>query len=131
MLDRAISKTLKGKVLRTCVTPACLYGLETVALTEQQQDKLQVCENNWVRRITRTKRVDRRRMNDLRKKVGIQCSLTGRLVRSRLIWAGHLVRMDASKESRGGNTTRTQEKRKAIAEMEGLREEGHEKIGGG
>ena len=22
---------LKGKVLRTCVTPACLYGLETVA----------------------------------------------------------------------------------------------------
>ena len=28
------------------VTPACLYGLETVALTEQQQQKLQVCENN-------------------------------------------------------------------------------------
>ena len=26
-----------------------LCGLETVALTEQQQQKLQVCENNWVR----------------------------------------------------------------------------------
>ena len=49
MLDRKISKMLKGKVLRACVTPACLYGLETVALTEQQQQKLQVCENNWVR----------------------------------------------------------------------------------
>ena len=96
MLDRKISKKLKGKVLRTCVTPACLYDLETVALTEQQQ-KLQVCENNWVRRITRTKRVDRRRMNDLRKEVGMQCSLTGRLVRSRMRYAGHLVRMDASK----------------------------------
>ena len=47
MLDRKMSKKLKGKVLRTCATPACLYGL--VALTEQQQ-KLQVCENNWVRR---------------------------------------------------------------------------------
>ena len=35
MLDRNLSKKLKGKVLRTCVTPACLYGLETVALTEQ------------------------------------------------------------------------------------------------
>ena len=46
-------------------------------------------------------------------------------------WAGHLVRMDASKlaESRGGKTSRTQEK--ATAEMERLREEGHEKIGGG
>ena len=35
MLDRQHSKTLKGKVLRACITPACLYGLETVALTEQ------------------------------------------------------------------------------------------------
>ena len=37
MLDRNISIKLKGKVLRTCVTPACLYFLETLALTEQQQ----------------------------------------------------------------------------------------------
>ena len=35
MLDRKISKKLKGKVLRTCVTPGCMYGLETVALKEQ------------------------------------------------------------------------------------------------
>ena len=72
MLDRKISIKLKGKALRKCVTPACLYGLETVALTEQQQQqqqqKLQVCENNWVRRITRTKRVERRRINDLERK---------------------------------------------------------------
>ncbi|KAI0243427.1 hypothetical protein LSAT2_011528 [Lamellibrachia satsuma] len=34
------SKKLKGKVVRACVAPACLYGLETVALTEQQQQKL-------------------------------------------------------------------------------------------
>ena len=103
----------KGKVLRMCVTPACLYGLETVVLTEQQQQKLQVCENNWVHRITRTKRVDKRRANDLRKWIGKQCSLIGRLVRMR--WAGHLVRMDAgkkSKDSRGEKTSRTQERRK-------------------
>ena len=36
-------------------------------------------------------------MNDLRKEVGMQCSLTGRLVRSSMRWAGHLVRMDTSK----------------------------------
>ena len=36
-------------------------------------------------------------MNDLRKEVVMQCSLTGRLVRSRMRWAGHLVRMDAGK----------------------------------
>ena len=111
MLDRNIFKKLKGKFLRTCVTPACLYGLETVALTEHQQ-KLQVCENNWVWRITRTKRVDRRRMNDLRKEVGMQCSLTGRLVRSRMRWADHLVRMDASKLAKRAEVEKHQGRRK-------------------
>ena len=36
-----------------------------------------------------------------------------------------------SKESRGGKPSRTQEKGKATTEMGELREEGHEKIGGG
>ena len=53
MADRRISKRLKGKVMGTCVTPACLYGKETLALTEQQQQRLQMCENNWVRKIVR------------------------------------------------------------------------------
>ena len=133
MLDRNISKKLKGKVLRTYITPACLYGLETVALTEKQQQKLQVCENNWVRRITRTKRVDRRRMNDLRIEVGMQCSLTGRLVRSRMRWACHLLRTDACNLAKraSGKTSKTQENGKATAEMGGLREEGHENVGVG
>ena len=45
MADRRISKRLKGKVMSTRVTPACLYGTETLALTELQQRR-QVCENN-------------------------------------------------------------------------------------
>ena len=41
MLDRNILKKLKRKVLRACVTKACLnLYLETVALTEQQQLKV-------------------------------------------------------------------------------------------
>ena len=38
--------------------------LQTVTLIEQQQ-KLQVCKNNWVLRITGAKKVDRRRRNYL------------------------------------------------------------------
>ena len=60
MADRRISKRLKGKVMSTCVTPACLYGTDTLALTELQQQRLQVCENNWVRKIARVMRADKR-----------------------------------------------------------------------
>ena len=45
--------------------PAYLDGLETVALTERQQ-MLQVCKNNWVRRIAGAKKVDKRMMDELR-----------------------------------------------------------------
>ena len=93
MADRRISKRQKGKVMSTCVTPACLYGTETLALTELQQQRLQVCENNWVRKIVRVTRADRRRMMELREETGVQRSLTETLVRSRLQWAGHVERM--------------------------------------
>ena len=39
--DRRISKRLKGKVISTCVTPACLPRTKTLALTDIQQRRLQ------------------------------------------------------------------------------------------
>ena len=54
--DRRISKRLKGKVVSTCVTPACLYRTETLAMTELQQKRLQVCESNWLKKIARVTR---------------------------------------------------------------------------
>ena len=94
MTDRRISKRLKGKVMSTCVTRACLYGTETLALTELQQQRLQVCENNWVRKIARrVTRADRRRMVELKEETGVQRSLAERLVRSSLQLAGHVERM--------------------------------------
>ena len=36
-------------------------------------------------------------MDDLREEIGMQFSLTGRLVRSQMMWAGHLMRMEAGR----------------------------------
>ena len=60
MVDRKISRKLKGKVLDPRVVPASTYGLETLALFELHQHKLGYhinykYENNWIRRISRTK----------------------------------------------------------------------------
>ena len=121
MADRRISKRLKGKVMRTCVTPACLYGTETLALTELQQHRLQVCENNWVRKIASATRADRRRMVELRKETGVQWSLTERLVRSRLQWDGHVERMaDERLPKRAAELREQEETREANTEMGGL-----------
>ena len=81
MADRNISRKLKGKVLMSCVMLAHLYSLETVALTERQQQRLQVCDNNWVRKIAGVKRVDRRRMDELKEEINVQISLTRRFVK--------------------------------------------------
>ena len=70
MMDRHISKQLKGKVVDCCVASASTTGLATLAMSELQQHKLQVCENNWIRSIASVTRVERRRMTDLREDVG-------------------------------------------------------------
>ena len=38
MGDKYISCKRKGNVLKSCVTPACTNGLETMAITEKQEN---------------------------------------------------------------------------------------------
>ena len=42
--DRRISLKRKGNVLSSCVTRVYMNTLETMALTEKQHKKVQVCE---------------------------------------------------------------------------------------
>ena len=76
MVDRKISRKLK--VLDSCVMPASTYVWKTLALSELHQHILQVCENNWIRRIAGVKRVERMRMKDLREEVGTKACIVGK-----------------------------------------------------
>ena len=72
--------------MSTFVTPACLFGAETLTLTELQQQRLQVCDNNWVRKTARVTTANRRRMVESRKesaeeldtKIGEKQNIVGR-----------------------------------------------------
>ncbi|KAK3524928.1 hypothetical protein QTP86_011499 [Hemibagrus guttatus] len=44
LCDRKISARIKGKMYRTVVRPAMLYGLETVSLRKRQESELEVAE---------------------------------------------------------------------------------------
>ncbi|KAK3569104.1 hypothetical protein QTP86_022133, partial [Hemibagrus guttatus] len=49
LCDRKISARIKGKVYRTVVRPAMLYGLETVPLRKRQESELEVAELKMLR----------------------------------------------------------------------------------
>jgi len=93
-----------------CETLAYLYGVKTVALPERHQ-RLQVCENNWVR-IVRVKRVARRRMDELKEEICVQVGLTGRLVKCWLKQTRHLVRVEEERMVKRADRLREQGRRK-------------------
>ncbi|KAK3545667.1 hypothetical protein QTP70_009550 [Hemibagrus guttatus] len=51
LCDQKISARIKGKVYRTVVRPAMLYGLETVSLRKRQESELEVAELKMLRRV--------------------------------------------------------------------------------
>ena len=87
-------------VYATCHEHVCHTGMPVrngnlgTDRTNNNKLRLQVCENNWARKIARVTRADRRRMVELREETGVQRSLTEKPARSRLQWAGHVERMD-------------------------------------
>ena len=114
MMDRKISRNLKRNVLYSYEVPASTYSLETVALFELQQNTLQVCENNWIRRIAGVKIVERRTMKDLRDEVGTKASIVDKIVESRVKLAGHMVRMKDEKLLKRSETICTRKEKDEI-----------------
>ena len=51
-------------------------------------------------------------MDELREETGMQMSLTGRLVKCRLRWAGHLVQMGEERTAKRADRLRKQSRKK-------------------
>ena len=100
MWDRKLKKQLKGKVLEACVVPACIHGLGTLALTERQGEKMQIAENNWVRRICNVTQEYRRKLKELREEIGMKKHIKMKVAGSRMRWAGHVQRMGEDRLSK-------------------------------
>ncbi|KAK3508054.1 hypothetical protein QTP70_011712 [Hemibagrus guttatus] len=66
LCERKISARIKGKVYRTVVRPAMLYGLETVSLRKRQESELEVAELKMLRFSLGVTRLDRIRKEYIR-----------------------------------------------------------------
>ena len=49
LCDRKLSAKVKGKMYKSVVRPAMLYGMEMVAVTKRQMGKMEVAELKMVR----------------------------------------------------------------------------------
>ncbi|KAK3543823.1 hypothetical protein QTP70_030092 [Hemibagrus guttatus] len=92
--DRKISARIKGKVYRTVVRPAMLYGLETVSLRKRQESELEVAELKMLRFSLGVTRLDRIRNEYIRGTAHVG-RLGDKVREARLRWFGHVQRRES------------------------------------
>ncbi|KAK3533009.1 hypothetical protein QTP70_006242 [Hemibagrus guttatus] len=93
LCDRKISARIKGKVYRTVVRPAMLYGLETVSLRKRQESELKVAELKMLRFSLGVTRLDRIRNEYIRGTAHVG-RLGDKVREARLRWFGHVQRRE-------------------------------------
>ncbi|KAK3543658.1 hypothetical protein QTP70_026248, partial [Hemibagrus guttatus] len=93
LCDKKISARIKGKVYRTVVRPAMLYGLETVSLRKRQESELEVAELKMLRFSLGVTRLDRIRNEYIRGTAHIG-RLGDKVREARLRWFGHVQRRE-------------------------------------
>ncbi|KAK3516278.1 hypothetical protein QTP70_008641 [Hemibagrus guttatus] len=93
LCDQKISARIKGKVYRTVVRPAMLYGLETVSLRKRQESELEVAELKMLRFSLGVTRLDRIRNEYIRGTAHVG-RLRDKVREARLRWFGHVQRRE-------------------------------------
>ena len=93
LCDRRISLRVKGKVYKTVVRPAMMYGADTWAVKKAQEKKLDVAEMRMLRWMSGVTKLDRIRNERIRgtTKVG---EISKKVQESRLKWYGHVLRRE-------------------------------------
>ncbi|KAK3514974.1 hypothetical protein QTP70_000744, partial [Hemibagrus guttatus] len=107
LCDRKISARIKGKVYRTVVRPAMLYGLETVSMRKRQESELEVAELKMLRFSLGVTRLDRIRNEYIRGTAHVG-RLGDKVREARLRWFGHVQR----RERKGRELADMMERRK-------------------
>ncbi|MCJ8747587.1 hypothetical protein PDJAM_G00155240 [Pangasius djambal] len=94
LCDRKISARIKGKVYKTVVRPAMLYGLETVTLRKRQEAELEVAELKMLRFSLGVTWLDRIRNEYIRGTAHVG-RLGDKVREARLRWFGHVQRRES------------------------------------
>ena len=95
LCDRKLSARVKGKMFKSVVRSAMLYGMETVAVMEKQVENIEVAELKIVRWALGVTRKDKIRNEYMRGMAKI-AKLGDKLRSARLHWHGHMRRREVA-----------------------------------
>ena len=93
LCDNRINVKIKGKIYKTVVRPAMMYGAETWPVMKAQEKKLDVTEMKmlrWMCGVTKMDKIRNERIRGTTKVVEISKKVQER----RLQWYGHVMRRD-------------------------------------
>ena len=93
LCDKRVQPHVKGKIHKTIVQPAMVYGMETVLVTSSHVKKLEVTEMKMCRRAFGHTQRYHVRNDDIRKQLKVE-NITERCTKARLRWFGHVKRRD-------------------------------------
>ena len=93
LCDKRMPVKLKGKVYRTVVRPAMLYGAETWATTKRQESRIEVNEMRMLRWMYGVTRKDKIRYENIRGTTKV-VQASRKITERRLKWYGHVMRME-------------------------------------
>ncbi|KAI5720850.1 hypothetical protein M8J77_012470 [Diaphorina citri] len=93
LCDKRMKLSIKGKIYRSVVRPAMLYGAETWPVKKVQEKRMEVAEMRMLRWSCGVTRMDRIRNEVIRNKIKVT-EITNKIQERRLQWFGHIERRD-------------------------------------
>ncbi len=93
LCDKRINVRVKGKVYKTVVRPAMLFGAEAWASKKAQEEKLNVAEMKMLRWMCGVTKMDRIRNERIRGTVKVT-EISKKVQERRLQWYGHVMRRE-------------------------------------
>ncbi|XP_026683621.1 uncharacterized protein LOC103514996, partial [Diaphorina citri] len=93
LCDQRMNLRMKGKIYRTIVGPAMMYGSETWPVKKNLERRLEVAEMRMLRWICGVTRLDRIRNEIIRSKIKVT-EISKKIQERRLQWYGHVQRRE-------------------------------------
>jgi len=85
---------LNGKVYKTVIRPMIMYGAEASTLTRREEGLLESTEMRMLQWILGVSLRDKKRIEVIRKKLGVASITHDKIREARMRWYGHVMRKE-------------------------------------